>query len=179
VDRDERLRDWVKLYSEKLVRIAGMYVKDQSTAEDRVQNAFIKAYQSMNKLKDVDNPMPWLFRIVVNECKSYMKKNRREVVTSVFSEQNEKSAEEVYLSQPEFSKLHKAVLELQENYKLPIVLYYFEELQVHEIANLLDISNETVRVRLHRGRKRLEKLLEEAETYELGRELANGKAVSL
>lgn len=121
VDQEERLRAWVKLYSEKLIRIACMYVKDQSTAEDRVQNAFIKAYQSMNKLKDVDNPLPWLFRIVVNECKSYMKKNRREVVTSVFREQNEKSAEEVYLSQPEFSKLHKAVLELQENYKLPIV----------------------------------------------------------
>jgi RNA polymerase sigma-70 factor (ECF subfamily) len=109
VEREERLKTRVKLYSERLVRIAFMYVKDQSTAEDRVQNAFIKAYQSMPKLKDADNPFPWLFRIVVNECKSFMKKNRREVVTSVFSEQNEKSAEEVYLSQPEFSKLHKAI----------------------------------------------------------------------
>jgi RNA polymerase sigma-70 factor (ECF subfamily) len=177
VEREERLKIWVKLYSERLVRIAFMYVKDQSTAEDRVQNAFIKAYQSMPKLKDVDNPLPWLFRIVVNECKSFMKKNRREVVTSVFSEQTERIAEEAYLSQPEFSKLHKAVLELKENYKLPIVLYYFEELQVHEIANLLDISNITVKVRLHRGRKRLEKLLEEAEINEFRREIANGKTI--
>jgi RNA polymerase sigma-70 factor (ECF subfamily) len=177
VEREERLKTWVKLYSERLVRIAVMYVKDQSTAEDCLQNAFIKAYQSMPKLKDVDNPLPWLFRIVVNECKSYMKKNRREVVTSVFSEQNEKSAEEVYLSQPEFSKLHKAVLKLQENYKLPIVLYYFEELQVHEIVNLLDISKETVKVRLHRGRKCLEKLLKETGINEFRREIANGKTI--
>jgi RNA polymerase sigma-70 factor, ECF subfamily len=78
VEREERLKIWVKLYSERLVRIAFMYVKDQSTAEDCVQNAFIKAYQSMIKLKDADNPLPWLFRIVVNECKNYIKKNRRE-----------------------------------------------------------------------------------------------------
>jgi RNA polymerase sigma-70 factor (ECF subfamily) len=56
VEREERLKSWVRLYSERLVRIALMYVKDQSTAEDRVQNGFIKAYQSMDKLKEVDNP---------------------------------------------------------------------------------------------------------------------------
>lgn len=177
MEREERFKTWVKLYSERLVRIAFMYVKDQSTAEDRVQNAFIKAYQSMHKLKDVDNPLPWLFRIVVNECKSYLKKNRREVVTSVFSEQNEKSAEEVYLYQLESSKLHNAILKLQESYKLPIVLYYFEELQVQEIANLLGVSIETVKVRLHRGRKRLEKLLGGEETNEVRRAVANGKAI--
>jgi RNA polymerase sigma-70 factor (ECF subfamily) len=177
VEREERLKSWVRLYSERLVRIALMYVKDQSTAEDRVQNGFIKAYQSMDKLKEVDNPFPWLFKIVVNESKSHIKKYRREVVTSLFSEQTGKSAEEDYLSQSEFSKVQKAILELQEIYKLPIVLHYFEELKVHEIANLLGISTVTVKVRLHRGRKCLEKLLEEEETHGLGRKVANGKTI--
>jgi len=167
---EQRLKYWVVLYTERLVRVAYMYVKDQSTAEDRVQDAFIKAYHSMEKLKDPENPFPWLYRIVVNECKTYQKRSLRETVTSFLPEKIAKSAENMYLDKNNRSDIYNIVLSLPEKYKVPIVLYYFQDLQVQEIADLIGITRASVKIRLHRARGRLQKLLKEEHQIEFRRE---------
>lgn len=151
MDSKEQLSSWVKLYLERLVRIAYMYVGDQKTAEDRVQDGFIKAYKSTHQLKNVENPFPWLVRIVINECKTGQRKSWREVITSILPEQHGISSEEVYMRKLDAGNIHNAVLELPEKYRLPIVLYHFEELPITEIADIIGINTATVKTHLFSG----------------------------
>jgi len=163
LDSEQQLRSWVTQYTERLVRLAYTYVRDQATAEDCVQDAFLKAYKSMSQLKNKDDPFPWLVRIVINECRSFHRKGWREIVTSVLPEATRGSAEETVLRRTRDEDLRNAVLSLPEKYRLPLILFYFEGLSSHDVAEILDTNNGTVRTRLNRGREKLRKLLKEGD----------------
>lgn len=157
----------MRLYTERLVRLAYTYVRDQATAEDRVQDAFIQAYASMNQLKNPGNPFPWLARIVINECRSFRRKGWREVTVSVLPERSRAGVEETYLRDAEFREVHHALQSLPAKYRTPIILFYFEGLSTQDIAEVLETNAGTVRTRLARGRKLLSRLLQEGEDDEL------------
>jgi len=154
LENKERLAAWIDLYAKRLVRIAYTHVRDWTAAEDMVQNAFIKAYQSMDTLRKPD-PFPWLVQIVINECRQAKRKNWREVITNLFQEKQDDSAEKSFFSRSDLGELHEAVLALPSRYSAPIVLHYFEELTVAEIASLLDSNAGTIKTRLKRGREQL------------------------
>lgn len=80
MESTQRLALWIDSYMDRLTRISYSYLHDKHHAEDCVQNAFIKAYTSMHQLSDVNNPFPWLVRIVINESKTYNRKRWREVL---------------------------------------------------------------------------------------------------
>lgn len=146
--------------------MAVAYVKDRSIAEDRVQDALVKAYRAMERKVEVDHPYSWLVRILINECCSNSKKSHREVIVPSVPEYPEKSAEDMYFHQFDDQRLHEAVCLLPEKYRLPIVLFHFEELTLHQIADILQISVPAVKTRLFRGRQRLEKIVKEVCGYD-------------
>lgn len=168
MDTDELLTTWVATYADRLVRLAFTYVRDQATAEDRVQEAFIKAYRAWRQFTHGDDPFPWLARIVINECRSFQRRHGRETVTSVPPDPTAASAEETVLGQARDEALHQAVLSLPVKYRLPLVLFYFEELPSREVARILGTTPGTIRTRLHRGRDRLRQLLKEDEPHGTG-----------
>ncbi|WP_186438485.1 RNA polymerase sigma factor [Cohnella terricola] len=154
MENKDRLAVWIDLYTKRLVRIAYTYVRDWTAAEDMVQNAFIKAYRSMDTLLKPD-PFPWLVQIVINECKQAKRKHWREVITNLFQERQDDSAEKSYFNRSDLSELHEAVLALPSRYSAPIVLYYFEELPIADIASALNTNVGTIKTRLKRGREQL------------------------
>lgn len=163
LDSEQQLRNWVTQYTERLVRLACTYVRDQATAEDCVQDAFLKAYKSMSQLQNKDDPFPWLVRIVINECKSFHRRGWREILTSVLPEATRGSTEETVLRRTRDEDLRNAVLSLPEKYRSPLILFYFEGLSSHDVAEILATNTGTVRTRLNRGREKLRKLLREGD----------------
>jgi RNA polymerase sigma-70 factor (ECF subfamily) len=166
---DECLRSWVSQYSNRLTQLAYTYTHDWSSAEDLVQEAFIKAYRSIHQLNDIENPFPWLIRIVINESKTAYRRIRwREILMTVIPERLVRSAEEEYVDMIGMNEMYEAILSLPEKYRTPIVLYYFEDMGLQEIADVLQVNHSTVRTQFARARERLAKHFNRGDKYESG-----------
>jgi RNA polymerase sigma-70 factor (ECF subfamily) len=161
VDYDNQICEWMDLYGDRLVNLAYTFVRDLSAAEDRVQDAFIKAYRSMYYKTEIQSPFPWLAKIVINECKSSYRKRWREIITSIIPEKQDESTEETYLILEKNQKIYEAILSLPEKYRTPIILFYFEDLSIDQVSKVLGERPNTVKSQLKRGREKLRILLKE------------------
>lgn len=161
MNKKEVLEVWIDEYTHRLIRLAYTYVKDWQKAEDQVQEAYIKAFNSMDQLKHKEEPFPWLARIVINECKSSFRKSWREVITDFLPERKLESSEESYLRSVREEDVHNAVYNLPKHYSLPITLFYFEDLSIQQISQILSLKSGTVKSRLARGRELLSRKIEE------------------
>lgn len=159
MDQDDILRDWLQQYSQRMFRLAYAIVKDRTMAEDRVQESFVKAYYSMNQLKNRDNPLPWLMRIIVNQCRSSLRRRVWDVVVDIVPERAVDSAEDTYFSSMQSDLIRTEVMKLPDKYRLPIILFHFEELSIQEISEILLLPPGNIRTRLSRGREKLKKSL--------------------
>lgn len=144
----------------KLYRMAFVYVKDESDALDVVQETIYKAYVSIDKVKEVSYFSTWLTRILINTSLDYIKmKNKvipieQDVVERI--ESAEKFETEARLD------LQHAVEQLDEKYKTVIMLRYYQDLSVKQIAELLECPEGTVKTNLHRAVNKLRGNLKEA-----------------
>ena len=161
MNNKEVLAVWIDEYAQRLVRLAYTYVKDWLKAEDQVQEAFIKAFHAMDQLQNKEEPFPWLARIVINECKSSFRKSWREVISDFLPDKKQESSEDSYLRTERKEEIHNAVYDLPKHYSLPITLFYFEELSIQEISQILSLNSGTVKSRLARGRQLLAKNMKE------------------
>lgn len=161
MERNAMIESWVHQYADRLSFIAYTHVHDQKTAEDMVQETFIRAFRSIDQVRDIENPLPWLIRIVINRCHSTKRKKWNEVNVAESPLQSTTTGpEDIYLQQTRDREVHQAIMSLPETYRNPIILFYFEDLSTIEISTALDIHEGTVRTRLARGRKKLESILE-------------------
>ncbi len=151
---------WIDLYGQKLLRLAFAYTQNKQLAEDSVQEALLRAYRSKREINDQSKIFSWLARIVINECKRNMKKSIRRVIDGEhWISDSVESAETSYFRMATQQIVHQAVMTLPNKYKIPIILYYFEDISLAEISNVIGRPMGTVKSRLGRGREQLQKLL--------------------
>jgi RNA polymerase sigma factor (sigma-70 family) len=163
-NRDELLVWLMDEYGKSLVRLAFMYVKNEQLAEDIVQDAFVKCYNNLNHFQGKSSYKTWLYQITVNCCKDKLRSwaYRNMVIIDFFSFQEEapdRSPEENLLLLEENSQLSKAIISLPLKLRETIIFYYYEELRIEEISNLLGVSSNTVKSRLRRGKEVLKNRL--------------------
>ena len=148
----------VDTYAGTLYRIACTYCRQHADAEDIVQTAFMKLYQTETEFQDEEHIKRWLIRVTVNEarnlCSSFWKKN----VTSL---ESSGMIQPYDFPRPEYSDLYDAVLSLPGKYKIVVHLYYYEDYSVKEIAEILSLKETTVQSQLMRARKQLKIKLKE------------------
>lgn len=148
----------VDTYADTLYRIACTYCRQHADAEDIVQTAFMKLYQTETEFQDEVHIKRWLIRVTVNEarnlCSSFWKKN----VTSL---ESSGMIQPYDFPRPEYSDLYDAVLSLPGKYKIVVHLYYYEDYSVKEIAEILSLKETTVQTQLMRARKQLKIKLKE------------------
>lgn len=149
---------FIKIVTENktaMFRLAYSMVLNQEDAEDVVSEAITKAYSHLAELRNIRKMKSWIFQILVNESKAFLKKrNRMELVEDVsLLEEKGRGEEESY-------DLLEFVYELEDTFKEVVILYYFEEFRVKEIADILSISEGTVKSRLSRARVKLKRFLE-------------------
>lgn len=143
-----------------MFRLAYSMVLNREDAEDIVSETIVKAYSHLDELKNIRKMKAWIFQILVNESKTYLKKrNRIDLIEDIsIFEEKEKDEKENY-------DLLEFVCQLEDIFKEVIILYYFEEFRVKEIADILNISEGTVKSRLSRARVKLKGFLENNDNW--------------
>ena len=98
----------------------------------------------------------WLIRVVINKAKDLRRSGLRRFYIPL-----EEYMETLAFETPETKNIFYEVMKLPERYRMVIHLFYYEEYSIHEIAELLKLSESNVKVRLSRGRKLLKKIIQE------------------
>lgn len=145
---------------------ASLLLKNADDVEDVLQNAYIKAYKKLHELNNPGSFEIWIKSIVENECKNYIKKEKRIRAPVIFFKNKvDENAEEwnhpipqEYMEREELRKSVSDILDkLSPEVRACIVLFHYGEKSLNEISEILDIPLGTVKSRLYNGRKQIEK----------------------
>lgn len=163
-------------YSSKVKRFILALVKDQWVADDLLQETFLRVQQNLETLKDPTKLSSWIFRIAHNLCQDHfrqLKAARTKDGTGLIQTEDleELSSQEVLmqkeLEQREMGRCVQNQIDLlPDPLGTVLVLFDIMECSHQEIADILGITVNNVKVRLHRARKQLKPILEEKCTFE-------------
>lgn len=159
-------------HMDALYRTALRMTKNQSDAEDLVQETMVKAYRFWDKFEPGSNCRAWLFKIMTNIfINEYRSKSRTPVSVNMddiddnflygqlAASSPDKNPEEMLFAKIFDDDVKKAIEELPDDFRLVVVLSFLEDFSYQEIADIVDLQLGTVKSRLHRGRKLLQKKL--------------------
>jgi len=161
---ENAVKQLVFLYSDRLLQVATLILKDQYLAEDVVQESLLVAINKIHQLRG-DDLSPWLYRILVNRCRKeqrkkpwsvveYLPKNELELVPATGVD-----VERDVLEKDTDREVMYAIAQLPARYREVVTLYYLEEFSLETIAKVTQEPLGTIKSRLHRARKRLQKIL--------------------
>jgi RNA polymerase sigma-70 factor, ECF subfamily len=142
------------------VRLARRYASDPGDAEDIAQDALLRAWRRRSTLRDASRRKEWLATIVRNEAFREHSKVRPEPVAELEVVEYDDEDETIFTA--ERAGLHAAIKGLNERDRMILLLRYGEDLTQQAIARRLGLPDGTVKVRLHRLRHQLRKVLLEA-----------------
>lgn len=146
-------------YGEDLARLSYTYVKDYQIAEDIVQDVFLKLYMSKDKFRGQSSYKTYLFRITINCCYDYLRsaayKKSKLLTTLNHVFKGVGHTEELVLKNTENYLIGEEIMALPIKDREVIILYYYKDLSIIEIADLFNISINTVKTRLSRARCKL------------------------
>lgn len=141
----------VEKYTQTVGSVCVMRLQNWADAEDCYQNTLVKLYRHAPAFRDEEHLKAWLIRVAINECKSYVRKNRRLVpldaakdVTVRFEESD--------------TDLSWALMRVPKKYRDALYLYYCERYKVGEIAAILGVRENSVKTLLYQGRQRLKEI---------------------
>ena len=158
INHENRLINLMEQYGEALLRMCHVYLRDSALAEDAVQETFIKAYKALGGFRNECSEKAWLIRIAVNTCKDMRR--------SAWFRYIDRSVNPDILPEPthmptqEESDVTIEIMKLPKKYMEVVLLYYYQNMTILEIADILKIPNQTVSSRLKRSREKLRNTLE-------------------
>ncbi|QNR19824.1 sigma-70 family RNA polymerase sigma factor [Exiguobacterium sp. Helios] len=142
----------ILLHSEQLYRTAYVYVKNEQDALDVVQETVYKAFISIGQVKEPKYFVTWLTKILIRNC--YRVLNQQTAVADLIEQIPVKES-----SREEHLDLIEALSHLRKEYRDVLVLFYFHDVPMKEIASFIGITLNTVKTYLKRGREELKKQL--------------------
>src|SRR5579859_5187032 len=145
----------LRRHNQRLFRVARAIVKSDAEAEDVAQQAWLSAYAHLAQFESAARFSTWLTRIAVNEALGRVQKGARRAEVELEEVMTTRTPEVEVAGREEARLLEAAVDELPEAYRLVFMLREVQELSVAETAESLGISEENVKVRLHRARAAL------------------------
>jgi RNA polymerase sigma-70 factor (ECF subfamily) len=159
----EAFEELVKRYERQIYSLAYRLTNNYHDAVDLTQEVFLHLYQVLDKFDGDRKFFPWMYRIATNVCYNALKKKPKEA-TSLdnvieFVSDQDSQPEDKYESKEIRETVHKAITELPENFRIPMVLRYLEDLSYKQISAAMDLPVSTIETRLYRGRIMLQKKL--------------------
>ena len=153
-ERRQRFDKYVSVYHQDMYRYAAWLSRDTSIAEDVVQESLLRAWKSLDALRDEAAAKQWLLTIVRRENARYFERKRLETVDI----DNLSAAQAALLAeQPdeELDDMRRAIFELEDDYREPLVLQVLMGFSTSEIAEQMGLKQGAVLTRLHRARGKL------------------------
>lgn len=138
-----------------LYKTAYLYVKNKEDAMDIVSDTVFKAYISIKKLKQPEFFNTWLTRILINNSLDFIKKSKKVVSLEENQSFNENDNLNIHENKEDVLDLHKAVDKLNDKYKTIVILKYFQDMTLNEIAEVLKCPLGTVKTHLNKALKEL------------------------
>ena len=145
-----------------MYRYAIWLCRDKAIAEDVVQEALLRAWKSLDALREADAAKPWLLTIVRRENARYFERKRLETVDV----DNLAPAQELLLAEEpdeQLAEMREALFELEDDYREPLVLQVLMGYSTSEIAELMGLKQGAVLTRLHRARLKLKECVQHRE----------------
>jgi RNA polymerase sigma-70 factor (ECF subfamily) len=158
----------MRRHNQKLYRVARAILREDGEAEDVMQDAYVRAYEHLDQFAGRAKFSTWLTRIAVHEALARLRRrNRTDALESIIETTGETMTFASHAPNPEQeaveaqnrSLLEAAILELPDGYRTVLMLRDIEELDTAETAEILGLTEENVKVRLHRARTLLRREL--------------------
>lgn len=152
-------------HQNEVYRLANSYTRDIEQALDIAQNVFIKAYENLHKFRGDSQFKTWLLRITYNESQNWLKKNRHfqseeDVESLANRNQAPLNQEDELMAKENRALLLHSMYELNTRYRLAVVLRYFENYTIKEIAEVLRCSEGMVKNMLFRSLQKMKNNLQ-------------------
>ena len=155
---EEQLRRLMEAYGASILRMCALYLGDAALAQDLAQETFLRAYQHMEGFRGDSSEKTWLTRIAINLCKDELKRPWRKHVSG------RQPVEELLAARqqpaPQEDTVLREVMGLRPKEREVVLLRYYQQLKLEEIAQALAIPKGTVTSRLNRAKGRLRARLE-------------------
>ena len=152
--RRQRFDSLVSVFYQDMYRFAAWLSRDKAIAEDVVQEALLRAWKSLDSLRDDSAAKPWLLTIVRRENARYFERRRLETVDI----DNLSATQAALLAEApneEIDDLRTAIFGLEDDYREPLVLQVLMGYSTNEIAEMMGLKQGAVLTRLHRARHKL------------------------
>lgn len=158
---DNLIEEVVNTYSDMVYRIALNILCNIDDANDVMQEVFLRLVRNKSKIKSREHIKHWLIKVTINCSRSKATESYKKHTVSI------SEISESYIScSNEIDETIGSVMKLPEKYKVPIHLYYYQQLTVEEISKIIGITRSGVRSRLSRGRNLLKEILEKEDNNE-------------
>jgi len=151
-------------YIEKIYRFIFLKVNSQDIAEDLTSETFLRVFESF-KTNNIENPQAFLYRVARNLVTDhYREKGRTQVVSADYVSvvDPEENLEKKAILNSDMDNIRTALASLKREYQDVIIYHYLDELSIPEIAKIMEKSEGTVRVTLHRALRALRTIVNEA-----------------
>lgn len=156
---EQATQQLIEDYGDSVLRMCYLYVKDYQIAEDIAQETFLQVFRKYNNFEHKAAIKTWMMRIAINKCKNYMRLRWFKLrMINELQEIEEQSHEESILIR---EMIVGEISRLKPKYKEVILLYYYQELSISEIAEVLEENESAIKVRLKRAREQLKPRLQE------------------
>jgi RNA polymerase sigma factor (sigma-70 family) len=152
--RRERFERFARHQVDRTYRLAAVMLGDRSEAEDATHDALLRAWEHWPDLRDEDRFEAWFGRILVNECRNRLRRLRRSPIRAIVSvERTQESAPFDAIADRDL--LRAALATLTPDHRVALVLRFYLDLDIEEIARRTDARAGTVKSRLHHGLRAL------------------------
>jgi RNA polymerase sigma-70 factor (ECF subfamily) len=162
------IENFVQTFQQDVYRLALSILDDSTEAEDATQDTLLAALRSLDSFRGASNLTTWMYSITINICRTRLQRGKRrerltDIVRSILqiNKTHQASAEESAVQNEAGQALWQAIQRMDEKHRIPIVLRYYHDLSVSEIANVLQIPAGTVHSRLNTARRQLHEVLKE------------------
>lgn len=164
MDKEELFKEIFQNNSRKIYHLCYGYTGDDDSANDLMQETFMKVWQNLDKFRNQALISTWIYRIAVNTCLSYLRVQKRQAKDELTDNIIENQPEEVSEKNSQVSQLYKCIAQLEENERI-IITMVLDELPYSEIAEISGISEGNLRVKIHRIKLKLTELYNQYERF--------------
>lgn len=149
LNKEKYLKEVIEKYSNMIYRLAMARTGNREMSEDVYQEVFLRLAKKLPQFENEEHEKAWLIRVTINCSKN--------MINSGFMRHRAELDENLTFETPERHEIYYAVQKLPLKYKTVIHLYYYENYSIKEISKILHVNENTIKTRLARARKELEK----------------------